>query len=486
MPRHRYVVSSIFTLLASTMATPAAGQAFDAKVNGNPTSFNNQFGREIDIDGSFMITGATGPNEFTGSFSGAAFIHQRLGPGDWVQEAHLTQPTPAPWDFFGWSVDLDGEVAIVGAPKRDGCGVGENCNTGAAYVFRRDQTGSWSLEQTLTASDPASGDEFGFDVAVEGELIVVSAPFDDDNGSTSGSAYVFRRDGGGVWTERAKIITSDGAVNDFFGQSIAISNGELAVGASGESGAFGATGAVYTFQDQGSDSWIETDKLVADDAFQDDQLGFDVDFDGDLIVAGAPLSDSSCQGLLCNGGAAYVFARDQQGDWSQEMRIFPDDVANSDFFGFAVGISGETVIASSVREDDEGNGAGAVYIFKRTAPGVWSELIKLTADDGQAGDELGYSAAIDGVIAVVGALRDDVACPGNPNCDSGSAYVWSLRQLGDAAPGDLDFNGAVNGADLANLISVWGTTGMGTGADINGDGVVNGADLATLLGNWTG
>ncbi len=372
----------------------------------------------------------------------------------------------------------------MGAPKRDDCGKGVNCNIGAAYVFRRTAPGVWELEQTLFASDPAPGDEFGFDVTIEGDLAAISAPFDDDNGSTSGSVYLFRRDGSGVWNEVDKVISSDGQNNDFFGQSVILSDGVLAVGASGESSAGGNSGAVYVFEDAGADDWLEIDKLVADDAFQGDQFGFDVDFDGDVIVVGVPLSDTSCGTFLCNGGAVYVFRRNGQGTWDQEARIFPQDAVSSDFFGFAVGVSGDTVVASSVREDDAGNSAGAMYVFQRTAPSVWSEQLKLTAPDGEAGDELGYSAAIDGVIGVAGARFDDVACPLNPNCNSGSVYAWTLRQFGDVKPGDFNSDGVINGFDLATLLAAWGTNGQGTGADLNGDGIVDGIDLATLLANW--
>lgn len=459
----------------------ASAQMFDARLNADLPFFNERFGKEIDIDGDVVITGAPGPDEFMGTQTGAAYIHRRTGPGAWFQEAKLTQPDPALWDHFGWSVDLDGDVAIVGAPKRDDCGKGVNCNIGAAYVFRHTAPGVWTLEQTLIASDPQAGDSFGFDVAIEGDVAAISAPFDDDNGSTSGSVYVFRRDGGGVWQEIDKVISSDGQASDFFGQSLAIGGGTLVIGASGESSAGGSSGAVYVFEESAPNDWTEVDKLVANDAFQGDQFGFDVDIDGDAIVVGAPLSDASCGSLLCNGGATYVFRR-VGGDWNQEARLFPQDVFFSDFFGFAVGISGDSIIASSVREDDEGNSAGAAYIFQRTAPNVWSEQLKLTAPDGQAGDELGFSAAIDGVISVAGARFGP--CPSFPACDAGAVYAWTLGPFGNTMPSDLNSDGVVNGADLATMLSVWGTDGLNTGADLNGDGIVNGADLATLLAKW--
>lgn len=462
----------------------AWAQMFDARVNGEPSLFNERFGHNVALDGAFLITGAPGPNEFTGSLPGAAFVHRRVAPGVWEQEARLTAPDPAPWDHYGWSVAIDGEVAIVGATKRDDCGKGVNCNIGAAYVFRRTAPGEWSLEQILFASDPAPGDEFGFSVAIEDNLAAISAPFDDDNGSTSGSVYIFRRDGAGVWSERAKLISSDGQAQDFFGQAVSIDQGTLVVGASGESSFGASSGAAYVFEDAGGDQWMEIDKLVANDAFAGDQFGFDVAIDGDAIVVGAPLSDASCGFFLCNGGAAYVFRRSLQGTWNQESRIFPQDTAFSDFFGFAVDISGDALIATSVREDDAGNSAGAMYTFQRAESGVWIEQLKLTAPDGEAGDELGFSGAIDGVLGVAGARFDDAACPSNPNCNSGSVYAWSLRQFGDAAPGDLNADGVVNGADLATLLSVWGTDGQAAGADLNDDGVVNGADLAALLANW--
>jgi len=459
---------------------------FDDSILGAPAHSNGRFGKSVAMDGDCVISGAPGPEELSGALTGGAYIHRRSTSGVWTQETELIEPTPALWDQFGWSVAIRDEVAIVGAPLRDSCGVGVNCNVGSAFVYRFNTGNGWQFEQEIAASDPAFGDEFGFDVAIEGDLLAVSAPFDDDNGSTSGSVYVFRRNSLGLWTQRSKLISSDGQAQDFFGNSVAISDGLIVVGASGESSFGASSGAGYVFVDLGGDNWVQQDKLVADDAFAGDQFGFDVAIDGDRIVAGAPLSDASCAGFLCNGGTAYVFAQQPDGGWSQETRLFADDTISSDFFGFGVGIAGPAVIASAVREDDQGNSAGAAYIFRRNDAGIWEQRAKLTDPNGRAGDELGFSAAISGIRAVAGARLDDNGCGVNGagvpfNCDTGAVSIWTLGSLGNPNIADVNADGVVNGADLAALLTQFGMDGP---ADLNGDGVVNGADLAILLTNW--
>ena len=142
--------------------------------------------------------------------------------GNWNEMAKLTASDGDASDQFGGSVSISGNVAIVGA---DG-----NCS---AYVFEKDASiGDWNEVAKLTASEGDGSDYFGFSVSVSGNVAIVGAHFDDDNGSHSGSAYVFEKDGStGDWSEVAKLTASDGDEGDTFGGRISISGNVAIVGA---------------------------------------------------------------------------------------------------------------------------------------------------------------------------------------------------------------------------------------------------------------
>jgi hypothetical protein len=186
-------------------------------------------------------------------------------------------------DNFGYSVAVSGDTAVVGA-----YGDGDNgSESGSAYVFRYDGS-DWVEEAKLTASDGAAGDHFGFSVAVSGGTAVVGAGRDDDSGSSSGSAYVFRYEGSD-WVEEAKLTASDGAAFDWFGVLVAVSGDTAVVGAFGDDDSGSNSGSAYVFRYDGSD-WVEEAKLTASDAAPSPsfgaRFGMSVAVSGDTAVGG--------------------------------------------------------------------------------------------------------------------------------------------------------------------------------------------------------
>jgi hypothetical protein len=154
-----------------------------------------------------------------------------------IEVAKLTASDGASSDRFGISVALDGDTALIGVLK--------GRNSGSAYVFTRN-AGVWTEQAKLTASDGASSDSFGASVAVDGDTALIGANEDDDNGDVSGSAYVFTRSAG-VWTEQAKLTASDGAVNDNFGRSVAVDVDTALVGAASDDDNGTNSGSAYVF-----------------------------------------------------------------------------------------------------------------------------------------------------------------------------------------------------------------------------------------------
>ena len=322
------------------------------------------------------------------------------------ENAKLTASDAAASDYFGFSVSISGDTALVGAHGDDDNG----SDSGTTYVIRYNGS-NWVEEAKLTASDGAASDSFGISVSISSDTVLVGAMADDDNGSNSGSAYVFRYNGSN-WVEEAKLTASDGAASDFFGLSVSISSNIVLVGAYGDDDNGSVSGSAYVFRYNGS-NWVEEPKLTASDGAASDHFGFSVSISGDTALVGAYEDDDS--GPV--SGSAYVF-RYNGSNWAEEMKLTASDGAASDFFGRSVSISGDTALVGSLADDDNGSSSGSAYVFRYNGSN-WVEEAKLTASDGVAGDYFGRSVAIFGDIVLVGADEDD-----DNGSQSGSAYVF--------------------------------------------------------------
>ena len=279
----------------------------------------------------------------------------------------------------------------------------------------------------LTASDGATNDYFGVSVSVSGDTIVVGAESDDDNGHHSGSAYVFVMPNGG-WadmTETAKLTASDGAANDNFGESVSVSGDTIVAGAYGDDDNGSLSGSAYVFV-RPSGGWSEatqTAKLTASDGTADDHFGISVSMSGDTIVVGA---SNTYDGTAT--GSAYVFEKPSGGwsDTTQTAKLTASDGAAEDNFGWSVSVSGDTIVVGAVDDDDNGDGSGSAYVFEKPSGG-WSDATqtaKLADIDGAADDDFGWSVSVSGDTIVVGAPYDD-----DNGTSSGSAHVYMFEAL---------------------------------------------------------
>ena len=294
---------------------------------------------------------------------------------------------------------------------------------GSMYVPEPPETEVTELTLRLIASDRDTWDFFGRAVAISGDRAIIGAYYDDDNGSNSGSAYIFERGAGGTWTETEKLLAGDGTAGDHFGGAVAISGDWAIVGAPR---AAGDSGAAYIFERGAGGTWTETEKLLADDGVPDDSFGGAVAMSGDQAIVGATGDDDKGDA----SGSAYVFERDAGGTWTQTQKLLASDGAEDDAFGGALAISGDRAVIGATGDDDKGDWSGSAYIFERNPDSTWGqtgpepgkryETAKILASDGAADDYFGWSAvAIDGDRAVVGAPGDD-----DKGYASGSAYIF--------------------------------------------------------------
>ncbi|MCZ6679553.1 MAG: T9SS type A sorting domain-containing protein, partial [Candidatus Poribacteria bacterium] len=225
-------------------------------------------------------------------------------------------------------------------------------------------------------------------------------------GSNRGAAYIFVRNGSN-WNQQAKLIADDAQNFALFGNSVGISGDTAIVGAWGDDNAGGFdAGAAYIFVRNGG-NWSQQAKLTALDADVDDRFGISVAISGDTAIVGAYFDDDNGN----TAGAAYIFVRNGT-IWSQQQKLLASDGGSNDLFGGSVAIDGETVIAAAENnEPPGGNNEGAVYVFVRNGV-TWTQQQKLTASDAMAADQFGWSVGISGDFVVVGArFVDDVGLP---------------------------------------------------------------------------
>jgi len=327
----------------------------------------------------------------------------------------------------------------------------------------------WNQEAKLLAADGAAYDRFGVSVALSADRIVVGAYLDDDNGTDSGSAYVFRWDGS-QWVQEQKLLAADGAPGDLFGVSVALFGDRIVVGAQLDDDNGYNSGSAYMFRWDGS-QWVQEAKLLPTDGAAYDEFGLSVAVSGDRIVVGAIYDDDNGT----NSGSAYVFRWDGS-QWVQEQKLLAADGAAGDFFGRSVALFGDRIVVGAQLDDDNGTDSGSAYMF-RWDGSQWVQEAKLLPTDGAAVDEFGVSVALSGDRIVVGAYGDD---DNGPN--SGSAYVFYLSA--NPCPGDLDADKDVDLDDLTILLSDFGCTGAGCAGDVDGDGDTDLDDLTVLLSQF--
>jgi hypothetical protein len=370
----------------------------------------------------------------------------------------------AAYDYFGLSVAIDGNTALVGAYYDDDKGD----YSGSAYIFRFNGS-SWVQQAKLLALDGGDHDYFGYSVAIDGNTALVGAYGDDDKGYQSGSAFIFRFNGSS-WVQQAKLLASDGAAWDYFGYSVAIDGNTALVGAYYDDDKGSGSGSAYIFRFNGS-TWVQQAKLLAPDGAASDYFGFSVAIDGNTALVGAYCDDDKGS----DSGSAYVF-RFNGASWVQQAKLLALDGGAYDYFGYSVAINGNTVLIGAYGDDDKGYQSGSAFIFRFNGAN-WVEETKLLAPDGAAGDYFGYSVAIEGNTALVGADVDD-----DKGSASGSAYVFPTT-----VPGDIDGDGLVNFFDYSLLAQQWLDLPGQPSADIapcGGDCIIDLQDLKILCEHW--
>ena len=310
-----------------------------------------------------------------------------------LRETKLTASDAASGNEFGSSVSISGERVIVGDPLDDDAGE----LSGSAYIFERDvSTDRWLQVAKVTASDAAARERFGSSVSISGDHAIVGT-FSLNN---AGSAYLFERESvNGTWSQVAKLTPSNTEGEDYFGSSVSLSGDRAIVGAKGDDDFGKGSGSAYIFErDIGTGMWLQVAKVTPSDAAAEKEFGSSVALFGNQAIIGAPNTIAS--GEL--SGSAYIFERStSSGTWSQVAKLTPMDPDASNIFGVSVAISGDRAIVGSPFFSE------SAYIFERDAgSGTWSQVAKISAPDAEGAFYFGSSVALSGDYAIISPFLD--------------------------------------------------------------------------------
>ncbi|WP_271783421.1 T9SS type A sorting domain-containing protein [Aquimarina algiphila] len=338
---------------------------------------------------------------------------------------------------FGYSVSVDGDYAMVGAPGN--ILVNAPLGVGAAYVFKKDNTGNWSEVQKLVPNNVSisnRGDNFGFSVAISGKYAVIGARNTDGSGNNQndiGAAYVFERNANGIWIERQKLTASDPIAFDDFGNGLAIDDDNILIGAPGvDVNDISFVGGVYVFSRNSNGVWEETQKITPSE-LDDGSFGRSIAIDGNKAIVG--YFDDGLSQLIDRQGSAYIYEKDSNGTWNQAQKIVASDGTEKDLFGGSVAIEDNYIVVGAYSDKDEQDPAatinrGSIYIFERNSSGIWNEKQKIIPSFHSLPDKLfGFSVSINNGFIAVGAPFEDFDI--NTNTDEGAVYIYEHDVVND-------------------------------------------------------
>jgi hypothetical protein len=324
-----------------------------------------------------------------------------------VEETELTANDGVAHDWYGFSVSISGDWALIGARYHDENGF----NSGAAYVYKFDGN-DWIEETKLLPDEVGPEDEFGAAVSMSGNWALIGATKDDDNGENSGAAYLFHFNGVN-WEQYQKLLASDGVANDIFGATLSLHDTRAMVSAILDDDRGDASGSVYVYDFDGV-NWIESDKLYADNR-ANDQFGTAISLNGDQALISMVLDDDN--GV--DSGAVYYFEKTTQWGWVQNSKLFADDASAQDHFGFSVSLQEGRALIGARTSYVTGQGSGSAYYFENDGSG-WDQKEKITANnDAVAG--FGWVVKLVDNRAIITAPFNDAA-----GDDAGSAFVYEF------------------------------------------------------------
>jgi hypothetical protein len=398
-----------------------------------------------------------------------------------TEQRQITTPNGTSTQRCGLAMSVDGDLMVVGAPFEDT----KASDAGAADVFRFDAaTAAWVFEQQLFASDAEASARFGSAVGADGNVIVVGSPYKDTTkGTDSGQIYVFRYNTSThVWSQEQKFTASVGGANDHLGAAVAISGNGILAGAPQADTAGGTdAGVAVVFRYQNAIvKWVEEAQLIDPDGYYSDYAGAAVAIDGGTALVGSPASD---EGSTYDSGSVGVWTVSGT-TWTQVQEVLPATKQNYANFGTNVRVDGASLVVGAPSEDESATvyDSGAIYAFALTS-GAFVQEARITATTPVTYTYFGNDAAVHGDLLVVGYQNDTVS--GKGGCGSAHLFrrakktgIWVFdQQLGASDSFGSDHFGVCVGLNDREIVVAADGNDTAAGSDW---GVVYGFDATEI------
>jgi hypothetical protein len=327
-----------------------------AKLTADDRAEDDRFGYAVSLSGDIAVVGALYDDrndDDKDENSGSAYVFVRGEDGLWTQKAKLTADDASADEGFGCSVSADKKTILIGANRK------QNTWAGAAYVFVQADDGTWIQQAKLAVDDGTYQARFGSSVSLSGNTALIGSFYDSAAEDKSGSAYVFVRDKNNSWTLQQKLIAEDAQRGDYFGDSVSVDErtDTALIGAELDDDNGSGSGSAYIFvRDKKTGVWQQQAKLTADDGAALDFFGDSVSLSKDTALIGARTQSGDT-------GSAYIFVRDKNGYWQQQTKLVSVDNALGDYFGWSVSLFNNTALIGVFRDDDKGTSSGSAWFY---------------------------------------------------------------------------------------------------------------------------
>ncbi|PVW16558.1 adhesin [Marixanthomonas spongiae] len=416
-------ITVLLCFLASVTGTAQFEQV--TKVVSEDREGRAEYGTAVAINENFAIVGASREN----IASGAAYVYAKDNEGEWSFMQKLAATDPNNGAEYGGGAAFVDDYVVVAAGRADVEGV---IRAGALYVYEQNNN-AWQLNAKLIASDYSSDAKMGMNptsLAAENNTIVAGAPGEN---TWTGAVYIFTEEEG-TWTETQKITAPNPQSPDAFGIGVALSGNQLAIGSDK---ANGLKGAVFMYTKNNEGIWEYDQTLVASDGVAEDYFGNSISILNDQMVIGA-------YGVNNELGKAYIFEKNSEGIWEEVQMVMSDPTTDRTQFGWSTDIQEDMIMVSAPHI--YGNEVGEVFMYKKTASGIWVEDQRIQGVDTGVEDFYGWCVAMFEDHVIVGAPREDHDINGaNEIGDAGAAYIFK----------DPTLLGGENNEALANQIRLY-------------------------------
>ncbi len=428
----------VYDLSSATPTVPVV------TLNNPSAEDDDNFGVFVAISGKRVAVGAH--NDDTGAMdAGSVYIYDLDNSTPSVPVVTLNNPAPAEFDRFGWSVAISGARVVVGTPNNSS----DSAYTGSAYVFDLDSSTPTVPVTRLDNHGPSFFEYFGYSVAISGTRVVVGAVQDGPGGNDGGNAYLYDVDSATPTFPVGTFINPSSVDLDSFGNSVAISDNRVVVGARYDSSGADYAGSAYVYDLKSTSPMIAVATLSNPTPDFDDQFGISVAISGSRVVVGA-YKDSS---VAFEAGSAYVYELTGGTPAIPVLTLNNPGPSGSDGFGFSVAVSGTLMVVGAPYEDTGDFDAGSAYVYDLASALPTVPIFTLTNPARQYIGRFGYSVAISGRRVAVGAPWNNKG-----PVRSGNVFVYNLSgatpsvpvtMLKNPSPAELDnfgFSVAMSGS----------------------------------------